>query len=75
MNVDDPLPHPVEELNELVAELTRRYHRDLEQMCERALTDLEERGVLVVHGPGPGRWTMTLDASVPWGMVHERQAE
>jgi hypothetical protein len=66
---------PVAQLQSLVAELTRRYAKDLELMCERSLKDRLERGVLVTKGPDPGQWTMRLDKSVPWGMVHERRPE
>lgn len=63
-------PEFVRQLEMQVRAMTDRYHAALEEMCERSLVDLEERGVLVVRS-GEG-WTMTLDSSVPWGMIHER---
>lgn len=64
----------IQQFHDLTASLQRRYARDLEEMCERSLVDLQERGVLVLTGPEPGQWEMRLDSSVPWGMIHERPA-
>lgn len=44
--------------------------RILEEWCERSLTDPEGRGVVLIND-GPSKFYVGLDASVPFGTIHE----
>ena len=57
------------DIGDLVVNLNKRYLEDLEEMCERSLTDPLGRGVLVIRNDTG--WTMSLDAEVPWATIHE----
>lgn len=47
--------------------------RVIEEWCERSLTDPEGRGVAIVND-GPMRFYIGLDASVPFGTIHEYES-